>query len=349
MKKLITTCLAVAFAGGAALAQEVVDPVSEQIPWKVCNETSFILRMAVATKDGEQMSAKGWQRLRPGVCAEIDAVPNKPRYVYAESSAAYQGGIREWTGKAPFCAGEDNFEIKSAEECQASDYEMRNYLTVDTSEEITRFVEPDNFSRRAETAGLQRLLKENGYRVSRIDGVAGRRTERTLSAFVKDKKLAANLTLAQQIDALEKAAIDRMSDIGVKICNKSSGRVWAAVGNRHKDDWVSRGWWSVDVGACIQPVTTPLIGTDMHIFARQEQLNAPDGASVDDKTLRSEAAEASQFCISDARFSARGREECRASGYEAESFRPMPVDKDGVTVNLTDADFAAKSRAGLRR
>ena len=351
MRALIISCLTLMTFHGAAFAQqpETVQPISTPAPWQVCNETSFIVRFAVATKTGDQMSARGWQRLVPGACLDIDAAENKSRFVYAESSGAYQGGIREWAGRVEFCAGDDNFDIKNEEECRSSGYETRKYLEVDADELVTRFVEPDNYSRRAQTAGLQRLLRENGYRVSRIDGVAGRRTARTLATFIKDKKLAANLTPLQKMDALENAAIDRIANLGIRVCNRSSSRVWAAVGHRLKNDWESRGWWSVEVGDCIQPMTTALIGSSAHIFARQEQPISEAGVDVPDKYLRSETAQPSQFCISGARFTARGREACGANGYEAVSFRPLPEDKDGVTVNVTDADFSTPSRAGLRR
>ena len=132
-------------------------------------------------------------------------------------------------------------------------------------------------------------------------------------------------------------------------CNKSSNRIWTAVGLRLKNDWETRGWWAVDTGECLQPVTTALIGSSAHIFARQEQPPNEAGDILPDKYLRDETAEPSQFCIAMAKFTARGRDACRANGYEAVSFRPLPEDQDGVTINLTDADFEKQSRSGLRR
>lgn len=351
MKRILSCALGALSFAMPAFAQVPAQPAETGLSqlWQVCNETSYVLRMAVATKQGETLSAKGWERLRPGACAEINAAVNVPRYVYAESSAAYQGGIREWQGGTPFCVGENDFEVSGDVGCAVSGYEARNFLAVDANEFVTKFVEPDNFSRRAETAGLQRLLKENGYRMSRIDGVPGRRTSRTLARFIKDKRLAANLATDQKIDALEKAAINRIENLGVKVCNKSSQRIWVAVAKRLNDNWESRGWWPAETGTCIHPETQALKLTQAHVFARQEQPGTEETPIVPDKHLRSDAATPAQFCISESKFSARGRMDCTGQGYEAASFRVLPADKDGVVVNLSDSDFAVVSRAGLRR
>jgi len=61
------------------------------------------------------------------------------------------------------------------------------------------------------------------------------------------------------------------------------------------------------------------------------------------------AATPSQFCIADSRFAVMGREDCSGQGYTAANFRPLPIDKEGMKIEVSDADFATTTGSGLRR
>lgn len=316
--------------------------------WQVCNETSFVLRVAVAYQLRGRMVSRGWLRFRPGECAPVDAPADEPRFVYAESSPAYQGGIREWKGTTPLCTQSSEFTSDPADACKLGDAQTRMFISLNPKDPVTTLAEPEDYGRRAETAGLQRLLKDNGYKVSRIDGVSGRRTTRNLSAFIKAQKLAANLSTVKKIDALEEAAKERLKAVGLTVCNRSSDEIWTAIGRRSHDNWESRGWWTLPVSECLQVVQEPLDGLDMHLFARQKHMSE-DGTGETDKSLRNVSANPEQFCITEARFSALGREDCSSKGYIAADFRPVLSEGGGTTVNLTDADFVEVSLTGLRR
>ncbi len=344
----------------ASLAFLTAMPVRAQTPapapdWKACNETSFVLRVATATMIDGAVVPRGWTRIRPGGCHTVETAPGLPRYVYAESSRAYQGGIREWKGNAPLCTADDDFIADSNQGCEPQNMQTRLYLPVDPSEPVTTFVEAEDYGGRAEIAGLQRLLRDNGYTVSRIDGVSGRRTLRTAAKFLSDNKLPADSGLIEQIDLLEETALKRLQTIGLTLCNNASSRIWAAIGQRRGDDWESRGWWPIEAGDCAQPAAQSLIGQDVHFYARQEAPPLLDESGLNilktspDKALRVTATTPSQFCITEARFSALGRENCSDSGYRAASFRALPLDKEGVKISLSDSDFAAPSASGLRR
>ena len=125
--------------------------------------------------------------------------------------------------------------------------------------------------------------------------------------------------------------------------------------------WTSQGWWQVGQGQCLRPYTHSIQGTEAHYYALQEGTSQPEtteeqnasaeptSAPMPDKHLRSVSAQPSQFCIAEAKFSALGREYCAEAGYSAANFRPLPTDKDGAKVILTDKDFIAPSPVGLRR
>ena len=314
--------------------------------WQVCNETSFILRLATATDVNGSPAARGWETLRPGACQDLNIPVDTTRYIFAESSTAHQGGIREWKGSLDLCAGDTDFVANPDVTCALQDLKTRSFLSVQKEQIVTTLTEPDNFRSRAATAGIQRLLKDNGYDVSTIDGIEGRRTTQTLRKFLNDKGLATNLSFEEQIDALERAAKNHIPTVGLTTCNKSSQKIWVAIGRRHRDTWKSQGWWPVDIDSCIQPISEAINKQDIHVYARQDNEKNKDAP---ERLLRSVSTTPSQFCVSDARFSALGRDHCLDNGYDAANFRPLPVDKTGVTVTLTDNDFVEPNAVGLRQ
>jgi len=139
--RLFISFSAAAFAAGFGASAQA---------WEVCNETSFVQRVAVATTIDSAVTPKGWTRA-----------------------------------------------------CALQNMGTRDYLAVDPAESVTRLVEIEDFGERANTAGIQRLLRDVGYSISKIDGREGRRTRRSLSAFFKDRDMRTPSTEEEIIDALE--------------------------------------------------------------------------------------------------------------------------------------------------
>lgn len=312
--------------------------------WDVCNETSYVLRVATVTSIEGTMTPQGWTKARPGQCLTFIAPPGQPRYVYAESSLAHQGGVREWKGVHNFCAADEGFKARTDISCALQGLDARDYLSVDPREEITIFTEPKDYGVKALTAGLQRLLLDNGYSTPTIDGISGRQTTRNLSAFLRAKSLPSSTPDVDQIDALELAALERRGDVGVHSCNKTDSRIWVATAYREGASWESRGWWQIEPESCVHVHSASIKSLDAHIFSLMEM---SDGSP--DMILKSNTAIASQFCIAEGRFSATDRENCAARGYSAASFRPLPSDKDGITLNFIAADYTSKNVGGLRQ
>jgi uncharacterized membrane protein len=337
-----------------AVAQDAVPASPEETlstAWDICNETSYVMRIATAFIRNGTVRPQGWAQARPGECIRENVPLGSPRYVYAESDAVHQGGIREWTGAVPLCVSSDNFNADATKSCQLQNLERRNYLAVNPTEPRTAFIEPDNFGKNAVTAGIQRLLRDSGYKVTRIDGVPGRRTTRVISTFKKENKLAKDIDDNALIDALIKAAKVKQAEIGLEMCNKSSGRIWTAVAIREDGDWKSRGWWTIEQGACLRTLTKTLQGTEAHFYALAENITqSEEGEKIGpDKRLRSVSATPAQFCVAEAKFSALGREYCAEAGYAVANFRPVPTENDGIRVTLTDQDFAVPNAVGLRQ
>lgn len=316
--------------------------------WEICNQTSYVLRIANAYMREGRMQASGWQALNPGACLTETPPQDSPRFLYAESSPIHRGDIREWAGTTTLCTADDDFIADATNDCSAQNLTTRKYLVVNPAETQTDLIEAGEFGDKAETAGIQRLLKDAGYKISRIDGVSGRRTSRTIASFRKDNSLKSTLSNTELITALIEAARATKDTIGIEICNNSTSRIWSAIATRYQGGWQSRGWWDIEPESCAKPYNASLDGTEAHIYALQENFNAA-GEPQPDKHLRTISTVPSQFCIAEAKFSALGREFCTENGYNIANFRPITTDNDGIKISLTDTDFTEANPSGLRR
>lgn len=340
--------LALALSASPAFAKQAPDaagPPSPTVSWEVCNETSFVLRKASAFIRDGRMTAQGWHELLPGSCQTLETPRGSPRFLYAESLDVHQGGIREWKGDTRLCVNDETgFTLDATQDCSADGLTSRAYFAVRPDEPVTTLVEPSDYGpSKAVIAAQQRLLRDAGYDMSRIDGMAGRRTSRLLRAFRNDAGLDGDADMPTLLRALLEAARTYKDTVGLEVCNESSAPVWTAVATRDGTNWRSRGWWIAEPGTCTRPLDRPLPGTDAHVFALQE------GADGTDRKLQTAAATPAQFCIAESQFDAPGNTMCVERGYAVASFRAVPTEDSGARMRLTDADFAAPLPGGLRR
>ena len=330
----------------------------EQPPWQVCNETSFVLDIATAGvpagQSGAPISVRGWQALRPGQCKTVDVEKGTPRFVYARSAALHQGGVREWKGRYDYCVGAEDFTAKADISCELQNMSSAKFLQVVPTQSRTVFTEPDDFNRRAETAGLQRLLRDNNYELKRIDGQSGKRTSNALNKFLKAQKLSPSISMTEKFDALERRALETRKSIGVRFCNKSTARMWSALAYKtaYKTQgaagggYEARGWWPIEKGSCIQPFTENLKDRDVHFYVRQEMPNTSGNAV--DAILKVSASTGKLFCVGPSKFSSLHHEFCEDQGYIAARFKPVLSDKPGTKIDLANADFTSALVSGLR-
>lgn len=333
---------------GAAASAQNASPAGSTQSWDICNETSYALRFASAFIRDDRMQAAGWTSIQSGACSAVSTPKNSPRFLYAESLPIHRGGIREWKGTVELCASYEEFTSEVSDDCRLKNLETRDYFAVDPAEIRTAFIEPGDFGPSAEIAGLQRLLQDAGYTITRVDGLSGRRTLRTITEAKSDLKLEKSATNQDLMNALIPAAETSRAAVGMDICNDGTHKIYGAIAIQQDGNWTSRGWWPIEVGGCIKPYDNSLIGTQAHVFALQEALDEA-GQPLPDRRLRSEVVTPAPFCIAEARFAALGREKCLEQGYAAVDFRPVPSDADGQVIRLTDLDFVEVNGDGLRR
>jgi uncharacterized membrane protein len=318
----------------------------QTVEWQICNETSYVVRTAHALSRPEGLTAEGWNEILPGDCITLDTPATGPRFLFAESVNIYRGRVREWKGTTPLCVDDaETFTAPATQDCRLTNRSQRDYFAVRPGEAVTTLKEPNDYSpERAAIAATQRLLRDAGYAVNRIDGISGRRTARLIRQFRQDQGLSSSVTGEPLLRALMAAARDHQSAIGVDVCNGSRATIWIALAMKEEGRWLSRGWWRAAPDECTRPLNEPLPGTETHIFALQ------DDGEGGDRWMRSlSTGSPAQFCIAESRFEAIGNEMCVEQGYSIATFRPVPADQDSARIRLTDSDFAAQRPGGLRR
>lgn len=307
---------------------------------ELCNETSYVVQVATGWPVEGGVSIQGWQRVRPGECVasaqEVSLESDTPIFYYAKTSSAYLGGVREWRGGVPLCVDEADFDVVANTRCAALGLASRDFMIRESDNRArTVLVEPDNFTRRAETAGIQRLLESAGYAISSVDGYEGRGTRRAVSAFLSDRNLGSRPAASRLIDELEAYALERNATSGVTVCNQTIGDISAVIGHRVEEIWQSRGWWRLHSGECARMLASHLETGNAYFYA--ERINTGERTPILEGTQ--------PFCLAPARFVAEGRENCEQRGYGEALFRAVPEPENGgVRVNITDDDFG-----GIRR
>lgn len=309
--------------------------------WQLCNRTSYIAEIAIGRAEGEAVMVKGWMRIRPGECRTVLEGPLKTtnHYLYARSSSAHSGGVREWGGDTDLCVSpRSNFEANGKEACREGDRAKRafrsiaigrksgwrTFLTLPGSVDLTS----------ARIAGIQRLLNDAGYTTRETDGVLGLRSQQALQRFKADAKLPDKISDDQLIDALEKAARDWNQSIGLTLCNRTSNIVWAAIARQRGEGWESRGWWRLGPGTCAKTLNEALAQPDYYVRAIMETDQGDEELTAASET----------FCVAASRFVIPGRSTCSERQFETARFAlAQPKGQEAMLIEFFDRNFVRKS------
>jgi len=320
--------------------------------WTICNETSYVAEIAIAYTEGDRRVTEGWTRVRPGGCQLARRVPLTPgmHFLYARSSTAHRGGLREWSSTIPLCVDARDFSLAGDAACEELGFQTRFFLEVPINGETheTSLIEPflraTNRStevERVRIAGIQRLLTDNGLYDRVIDGYTGRRTNRAIQAFVASEGLTERPSDSELIDRLEAAALRRSDEVGLKLCNRADTSVWTAIAMRHDDSWESRGWWSLGPNECAKVIDVALNQPAYYVYAAIH-----DEETGEDYPL---ASAQEDFCLAPTRFAILGREECRQRGYNEGRFATVLArDRPSATLEFNTSDFESPG-SSLRR
>ncbi|MCY4031870.1 MAG: DUF1036 domain-containing protein [Hyphomicrobiales bacterium] len=297
--------------------------------YQACNETSYILEMAVASLSELGAISQGWFEITPGSCRTVlrsDLHSELELFAFARSADIYGAQGITYHGDTPFCISDEDFLIEGVGLCQMRDYQHARFAGINFEGEkwTTYFSEETNYDlKRAAIAGAQRLLSRLGYSIGSVDGLVGSRTRLALDAFRKEKEVENDTE--KIFAALFETVKAKRFDAGLEVCNQSEYRVWAAVGiEEEKGDVIqTRGWLPMDAGKCSPMLLEPLDAYAYYFFAEAVD---EEGFTVQVNDRRLSWGGAHLFCVSAIRFVIDGQDSCDARNYDQRGFYRLNTD-----------------------
>lgn len=314
------------FAIIATLVATMASISDANAKYSLCNKTSYALSATIGYVDGDRLATRGWWRLRPGQCKVVlteQTVPGR-YFVYAESIPGHKGPLRSWSGETPLCVENSGFfNLRNQDACRDDPSRQRNFFDVEVTSAAkgdwqSDFTEAANYTvYSAEVAGVQRLLRDIGSKIRRIDGSLGRETQRELTNFRRDKSLGAGANIDDAtIDSLIDEANAQESKRGFFYCNKAEQPVWSAIAYLENDDsYASKGWWLIEPGDCAKILKGALERDHYYVYGVIEQGRSERRLSGGDKN----------FCVNAVRFEIADAISCADQDLNEALFRKVNV------------------------
>jgi uncharacterized membrane protein len=111
----------------------VVAPSRAAADFRLCNNTSSRVGVAVGYKDAEGWTTEGWWNLPSRTCETVLKGNLIARFYYVYAIDYDRGG--EWTGRAYMCTRDKEFTIRGIGDCLAHGYDRTGFFEVDTGEQ----------------------------------------------------------------------------------------------------------------------------------------------------------------------------------------------------------------------
>ena len=101
--------------------------------FRLCNNTSSRVGIALGYKDAEGWTTEGWWNVSSRSCETLLRGTLIARYYYIYALDYDRGG--EWSGQAFMCSRDKEFTIRGTENCLARGYDRTGFFEVDTGEQ----------------------------------------------------------------------------------------------------------------------------------------------------------------------------------------------------------------------
>jgi uncharacterized membrane protein len=101
--------------------------------FRLCNNTSSRVGVALGYKDADGWTTEGWWNLPSHTCETLLKGNLVARYYYVYAVDYDRGG--EWMGQAYMCTRDKEFTIRGINNCLARGYDRTGFFEVDTSEQ----------------------------------------------------------------------------------------------------------------------------------------------------------------------------------------------------------------------
>jgi len=116
-----------------ALLFAVLGALPAHADFRLCNNTSSRVGVAIGYKDAEGWTTEGWWNIGARSCDTLLRGALVARYYYIYAVDYDRGG--EWSGHAYMCSREKEFTIRGADNCLARGYDRTGFFEVDTGEQ----------------------------------------------------------------------------------------------------------------------------------------------------------------------------------------------------------------------
>ena len=101
--------------------------------FRLCNNTSSRVGIALGYKDAEGWVTEGWWNVSSRSCETLLRGTLIARYYYIYALDYDRGG--EWSGQAFMCSRDKEFTIRGTENCLARGFDRTGFFEVDTGEQ----------------------------------------------------------------------------------------------------------------------------------------------------------------------------------------------------------------------
>ncbi len=101
--------------------------------FRLCNNTSGRVGIAVGYKENEGWTTEGWWNLAARSCETVLRGTLVARFYYIYALDYDRGG--EWSGQAFMCTRDKEFTIRGTDDCLARGYDRTGFFEVDTGDQ----------------------------------------------------------------------------------------------------------------------------------------------------------------------------------------------------------------------
>jgi uncharacterized membrane protein len=120
-------------AAAMAIAIVVLWAPPARADFRLCNNTSSRVGIALGYKDAEGWTTEGWWNVAAKNCETLLRGTLVARYYYIYAIDYDRGG--EWSGQAFMCSRDKEFTIRGTEDCLARGFDRTGFFEVDTGEQ----------------------------------------------------------------------------------------------------------------------------------------------------------------------------------------------------------------------
>jgi uncharacterized membrane protein len=141
-------------SSGALLALLIsLDARPAAADFRLCNNTSSRVGIAIGYKEREGWTTEGWWNLPARSCETLLRGALVARFYYVYAVDYDRGG--EWSGQAFMCTRDKEFTIRGTQDCLAHGYDRTGFFEVDTGEQPSWTVQLTESAEQAPQQPLQ--------------------------------------------------------------------------------------------------------------------------------------------------------------------------------------------------